>query len=419
MPALSQALSGQGQRLEELLSDLQAVVVETHGVVLEVRTEILDLKAEKEREKFERQDFYDKVMKTLETFQLQKRELRASDSLSIRNDAERHLVKQLVARYRSLPEQEKQQTPALLNALGKLEIVAGDFDAAQNDFQQVATLVSDSAAQAEAHYNAYRASLERRDWNTGLQELLKAVKLDGKRFAPFPIDKYQPHRILGAGGFGVAFLCRHRDLNANVAVKTLAGDDLGREIDEVLSEARILYEMDHRAIIRVLDCGYTVASEKARPYFVMNFFDGTSLDEYVEKHGALSPGDLVAVAREMSDGLQAAHGKGILHRDVKPANVLVRKDGTQWQVKLIDFGLALKQTAVEASVSTARGKNTVTGSSIAGTFDYAAPEQMGKSCPVCRPAPTPTFTVSGKPVVTLCSRPLSHCPSTFAACPRR
>ena len=193
--ALSQALSAQGQRLEELLSDLQAVVVETHGVVLEVRTEILDLKAEKEREKFERQDFYDKVMKTLETFQLQKRELRASDSLSIRNDAERHLVKQLVARYRSLPEQEKQQTPALLNALGKLEIVAGDFDAAQNDFQQVATLVSDSAAQAEAHYNAYRASLERRDWNTGLQELLKAVKLDGKRFAPFPIDKYQPHRF--------------------------------------------------------------------------------------------------------------------------------------------------------------------------------------------------------------------------------
>jgi serine/threonine protein kinase len=369
--ALSAAVAQQGERLEEVLGGVQAVVVQTHSAVLGLQGQI-------QGQGEQIGQLGQAVMQLLQQHQLQRREVRPGDSLSIRNEGERQLVRQLVARYRSLPEGERRNVPALLNAIGKLEVVVGDFEAAQRDFQQVATLVSDTTAQAEAHANAYRAALERRDWDTALRELQSAVKLDPKRFAPFPVGKYHPRRILGAGGFGVAFLCRHKDLQAEVVVKTLTGDDLERDVDEVLGEARVLYLLDHPAIIRVLDCGYTIPAEKTRPYFVMNFFDGVTLEEYVEEHGPLPPEDVVAVARQMTEGLQAAHGKGILHRDVKPANLLVRKDGTGWRVKLIDFGLALKQSVVEAGVSTARRSKTLTGSSIAGTLDYAAPEQMGK-----------------------------------------
>src|SRR5208337_2953440 len=109
----------------------------------------------------------------------------------------------------------------LLSAVGKLGVVAGDFDAAQKDFQTVARLEQNHKAQAEAHYNAYLTSLEKRDWQGAIQEFVKAIKLDGKRFASFPVGKYQPIRILGAGGFGVAFLCKHKYMEGQVVVKTL------------------------------------------------------------------------------------------------------------------------------------------------------------------------------------------------------
>ncbi len=136
------------------------------------------------------------MQKLLEQHQVGDRAIRPSDSLSIRNDNERQLVKQLVARYRALSEAERRQVPALLNGIGKLEVVAGDFDAARKDFAAVATLVEDNHVQAEAHFNAYQVCLERRDWPAAIQEFIKAVKLDGKRFASFPVGKYQPQRIL-------------------------------------------------------------------------------------------------------------------------------------------------------------------------------------------------------------------------------
>ncbi len=86
------------------------------------------------------------------------------------------------------------------------------------------------------------------------------------------------------------------------------------------------------------------------------------------------------VARQAAEGLRAAHGKGILHRDVKPANLLVRKEESGWKVKLIDFGLALvKKGSAPGSASTSRQSKSLMGASMAGTLHYAAPEQMGQT----------------------------------------
>ena len=372
--SLAAAMTQQGQRLEELLGDVRAVVVETHSAVL-------DLQGQIEGQSEHIQQIGEAVQKLLEQHQLQRREVRPGDSLSIRNDNERQLVKQLVARYRALPEEERRQVPALLNGIGKLEVVAGDFDAARKDFAAVATLVEDNTVQAEAHFNAYQVCLERRDWAAAIQEFVKAVKLDGKRFVSFPVGKYQPQRILGAGGFDVAFLCKHKYMDAQVVVKTLMLEDLGRDADKVFTEAQLLRQLDHPAIIRISDCGYVDAANKSRPFLVMDYFAGGTLEEYVKKQGALSVDDLLAVARPVAEGLQAAHGKGILHRDVKPANLLVRKGGASWQVKVIDFGLALQQKVMQTSrkASASWLTKTLIGESMSGTLDYAAPEQMGKA----------------------------------------
>ena len=377
--ALQLALDEQGDRLEGLLVEVQVVVAQTHEAVL-------DIQDEQRRQGDQARDIYQAVTDLQRRLDLMQREVRPRDSLSIRTDAERHLVKQVVARYRALPEEQRRGLPALLNAVGKLEVAAGDFETAQRDFDTVATLVSDTQAKGEAHANAYQAALERRDWSSALRELIEAVKLDGRRFAPFPVGKYHPQCILGAGGFGVAFLCKHKYMDAQVVVKALMLEDLGRDADKVFTEAKVLRQLDHPAIIRIADCGFADAATKSRPFLVMDYFKGETLEEYVKEAGPLAPADLLTVARLMADALRAAHSKGILHRDVKPANVLVCKDETGWHVKLIDFGLALKQSVLEVR-STQEQRRSITGTSIAGTIDYAAPEQLGKrKAPVGPPA---------------------------------
>ncbi len=380
---LRQVLGEQGERLEELLGGVRAAVAAAHEAVL-------DVKVEQQRQGAQAQELYSAVVEMQHRLDLMHTELRPRDSLSIRSDAERVLVKELIGRYRQIPDGERQKLPALLNAIGKLEVAAGDYSSAQKDFLALADIVDDPKAQAEAHFNAYRAALEKRDWDVALKELRESARLDSARFSPFPLSKFVPQRILGAGGFGVAFLCRHRYMAADVVVKTLASDDLDRDTDQVFAEAQALRQLEHPSIIRIQDCGFASPQEDARPYLVMDYFAGATLEE-LAREKPLAVDDVLTMARQVAEGLQAAHGKGILHRDVKPANILVssplapsggegsgvrgKGESERLQVKLIDFGLALKRSGRETLLATS---NTLAGSSIAGTLDYAAPEQMGK-----------------------------------------
>ena len=370
--ALDKALTAHHQQMEDLLADVRLTVEETHSTVLRLEEEM-------HWQNQQVKDLSQAMLDMLQNYQLQQRELRPRDSLSIRNEGERQAVKALIARYRTLPEEQRRRMPALLHAVGKLEVVNGDFQAAQRDFQQVAALLPEAQAGAEAHYNAYRAALEQHDWSTALQELVSAVKFDAKRFAPFPMGKYQPQRILGAGGFGVVFRCRHKYMDAAVVVKALMGDDLAGNFDQVFAEAQVLRQLDHPSIIRIQDCGYVEPARKSRPFLVMDFFAGQTLEEFVEKNGPLSAEDLLVVMRPVILGMEAAHAKHILHRDIKPANLLVIKDEEGWQVKIIDFGLALRHSlkgrSTGGKVSASR---SLVAHSIAGTIEYASPEQMGR-----------------------------------------
>jgi hypothetical protein len=370
--ALAAALERDAGRLEDLLNGVREAVAATHGAVL-------DLQDEQRRQGGVLGGLHEQVGELLRFLDLLRRDLRPGDGRSVSDDGERRRVRDLAARFRALPAEKRRDWPALLNALGKLELTAGDPDAAQSAFAEVAAAVADPAARAEAHFNAYHAALARRDWPPALGQLKASVRLDARRFAPFPAGKYHPLRILGAGGFGAAFLCRHKALDADVVVKTLPEEGLGRGVDDVLAEARLLFRLAHPCIIQLLDCGYTLPAGRSRPYLVMSGFEGETVAERVGRRGPLGARDGLAVARLMAEGLAAAHARGVLHRDVKPANLLVRKETDGWRLKLIDFGLALRTGPVTGgSRATAAGRLLAVGG-VAGSTDYAAPEQVGRA----------------------------------------
>ncbi len=367
--SLAEALDRHGERLEELLTDVHAAVVQT-------RADVLDVKAELQRQGQQMQELGDAVLKALHQHQLEKRSLHAGDSLSLRDEDERRLVKDLVRRYRSLPTEERKRLPALLNAVGKLEVVAGEFESAERDFRELAGMVTESSARGEAAHNTYLAALERRAWADALSELKEAARMDASRFAPFPLEKFEPERILGAGGFGVAFLCRNTRSGGRVVIKTLRSEGMERDVKEVFREAQTLEALEHPAIIRIRDCDFADA-ERSRPYLVMDYFQGQTLAEYVEKNGPLKVNALLPLAQIAAEGLQRAHERGILHRDIKPANLLVRSTQKGWEVRLIDFGLAMRAPA-KGSTRRSSLDRTLAGASFAGTLEYAAPEQIGK-----------------------------------------
>ena len=149
-------------------------------------------------------------------------------------------------------------------------------------------------------YNAYRAALEERKWTRPWRRSAQAAALDRRRFAPFPLHRFEPRGILGAGGFGTAFLCHDRNFDEEVVVKTLHAADLERSLDDVFREARILRRLSHPAIIGVRDCDYADPAAKARPYLVMEYFAGVTLEQFIVQRGVLTPEQLLAVAAQMA-----------------------------------------------------------------------------------------------------------------------
>jgi serine/threonine protein kinase len=360
---LTESLRRHGQQLQEQLDGLLAVAVETRDNTAQLLQMVHDLRQE--------------VHEAVERNALHNRPVRHGDSMSIHNDVEKKLVHQLLDRFRALPPDQQKKLPDVLNGLGKLKLAVGEHEVAQKCFVAAAQVAPETKARAEAHYNAYRAALERKQYGDALKQIQAAYALDPQRFAPFPLGEYEPVRILGAGGFGVTFHCKLKRTGGDRAVKSLLPDGAGRDVDTVLREASALEKVSHPAVISLKHLGYADEASRSGPYLAMEFFDGLTLEEWVKQNGTLSVDDLGEVAGLVGGALKAAHARGLLHRDVKPANILLRREEGAWQVKLIDFGLAVQAVAPGASTAVSRqtGPNA---DEPAGTFDYAAPEQMGR-----------------------------------------
>ena len=195
--------------------------------------------------------------------------------------------------------------------------------------------------------------------------------------AGFRLGSYRAVRVLGAGGFGVTYLCEHAGLGLQAAVKEYlpneiavrdgtavhpksAGDREGFEwgLSRFLDEAKTLARFEHPNVVRVRDC--FEANNTA--YIVTDYEDGESLDRLLERHRTLTEGQLKRVVLPVADGLRQVHAAGFLHRDVKPANIFVRRSDES--PVLLDFGSARQALG--------RRSRSVTAIASAG---YSPPEQ--------------------------------------------
>jgi eukaryotic-like serine/threonine-protein kinase len=172
--------------------------------------------------------------------------------------------------------------------------------------------------------------------------------------------RYQVERELGVGGMAKVLLARDVELGREVAVKLLderlAADESFRA--RFAREARVAAGLSHPNVVTVFDVG----DADGRPFIVMELVTGRTLEERLLQEGALSANDVLAIARQVCAGLEHAHANGLVHRDLKPGNLIEREDGT---VKIADFGIA---RAVEGTELTETG-------TVVGTAAYLAPEQ--------------------------------------------
>ncbi|MFI7060617.1 serine/threonine-protein kinase [Kribbella sp. NPDC050124] len=179
---------------------------------------------------------------------------------------------------------------------------------------------------------------------------------------PPRIGRYSLVRRVGAGGFATVWLARDEQLDAEVAVKILSDnwiedEDVRRRF---LAEGRFLRKVDSLYVVGVHDIG---EAEDGRPFMVLTYADGGTLAERI-KAGPLEIAEVVRVINQVGRGLKHLHSRGVLHRDVKPANVLFRTDPAGDRAMLSDLGLG--KSLAEVSRITMPG----------GTPAYVAPEQV-------------------------------------------
>lgn len=153
-------------------------------------------------------------------------------------------------------------------------------------------------------------------------------------------DRYELRELVGRGGMSEVWRARDRRMRREVAVKRIfapAGLDRSGEaalLELAFREARAAAQVTHPNAVRV----YDVVADADRPCIVMEYVPASTLQAIIERRGPLAPGYVAGVGVALLDALNAAHGAGVLHRDVKPRNVLIGRDG---RVMLADFGIAL------------------------------------------------------------------------------
>ena len=174
------------------------------------------------------------------------------------------------------------------------------------------------------------------------------------------ISHYKILEKLGEGGMGVVYKAHDTKLDRDVALKFLPRDisQSDKERNRFIHEAKAASALDHPNICTIHEVDETADEQQ---FIVMGYYEGTSISKKIEK-GRLDVAEAVWIAIQIAEGLQAAHEKGIVHRDIKSSNIIVTDKG---QVKILDFGLARKKGL---------SKLTRTGTTV-GTASYMSPEQ--------------------------------------------
>ena len=181
-------------------------------------------------------------------------------------------------------------------------------------------------------------------------------------------ERYEIVKTIGEGGMANVYLAKDTILSRNVAVKVLRGDLSSDEkfIRRFQREALSVSNLSHPNIVEVYDVG----EEDGQYYIVMEYIEGKTLKQLIHKRGALTIPEVIDIMSQLTDGLAHAHEAYIIHRDIKPQNIMILDNG---EVKITDFGIAVAMNATQLTQT----------NSVMGTVHYLPPEQAnGKSATV-------------------------------------
>lgn len=190
---------------------------------------------------------------------------------------------------------------------------------------------------------------------------------------PLPSDIFHPGQVLnntyeiegviGRGGTGEAYRARNQVSGRVVAVKALSRQFSGNDdYVELMRREEQMRDISHDAVVRYTECS---RSDDGNVFLVMDYIEGPSLQDELRRR-RLDPRELLIIGHRVAEGLEAAHRRGIVHRDLSPDNIVLR-GGEPEKATLIDFGIAKDTTA---------GARTIVGNDFAGKYEYAAPEQL-------------------------------------------
>ena len=178
--------------------------------------------------------------------------------------------------------------------------------------------------------------------------------------------RYEVLGTLGKGGMGVVYRARDRQLDEVVALKLLRPEALAADptlLERFKQELKLARRITHRNVLRTHDFGETGGV----PYISMEYVDGVTLKEVVHSRGALPLGVGLSIAKQMCHGLGAAHAGGVVHRDIKPHNMLILPETAE--LKIMDFGISRVSSVEPGSAG------LTTAGTVMGTPDYMPPEQ--------------------------------------------
>lgn len=173
--------------------------------------------------------------------------------------------------------------------------------------------------------------------------------------------RYVINGVIGSGGMAIVYRAYNRDNGEEVAIKVLRSEFMQDEayVRRFEKESQIATKYSHKNIVKTIEVG----CQDGRHFIVMEYVSGKTLKEYIAKQGRLKPADAVRLGKQICDALFYAHSHQLVHRDIKPQNILLNSEGT---VKVADFGIA--KAAETATV-------TISGSNVLGSVHYISPEQ--------------------------------------------
>jgi HAMP domain-containing protein/predicted Ser/Thr protein kinase len=248
-------------------------------------------------------------------------------------------------------------------AKGEIGALASAFNLLLEDLREKQSLVD--FLQSPGGGKTMQAQAQRMGMGATNTTAPRGMGSGGQMLVPGQLlaNRYEIKKVLGAGGMGMVYKATDKELGETVAIKTLRPELMDADpvaLDRFRSEIRLARRISHRNVVRTHDIG-----EAEGLYFItMEFVEGSSLKDLIISRGRLPAAAVVSIGKQLCRALEVAHEAGVIHRDIKPQNMVVESDGT---VKVMDFGIARLQT---------RSDGHTQAGMVVGTPEYMSPEQL-------------------------------------------